>query len=311
MKSVARDGAAVPAEWIEQRERGSRTLLRIMTRTSLRLGRRPSRSILYLITLYFFFFAPAARRHSRHFLQRVLDRRVRERDWFRHVLTFATTIHDRCFLLNGRYELFDVTVEGAEHMQAALDSGAGAFLMGAHLGSFEVLRALGSRQPGLSVAMAMYEENARKVNDALGAINPDAMPEVIALGHMDAMLRIAERLDRGVFVGVLADRSLGGEPANALEFLGSTAHFPTGAMRAAALLGRKVIFMLGLYRGANRYHIIFTPLADFTHVSPRERESAVRAAVEQYARRLETYCRSDPFNWFNFYDFWSRGGTAR
>ena len=31
---------------------------------------------------------------------------------------------------------------------------------------------------------------------------------------------------------------------------------------------------------------------------------AVTAAIEKYAAVLEKYCRSHPYNWFNFFDFW-------
>ena len=33
-------------------------------------------------------------------------------------------------------------------------------------------------------------------------------------------------------------------------------------------------------------------------------EAAVEAAIRRYAGMLEKYCRSDPYNWFNFFDFW-------
>jgi len=75
-------------------------------------------------------------------------------------------------------------------------------------------------------------------------------------------------------------------------------------MRAAAALRRPVIFMTGLYRGGNRYHVVFRQLADFSQPTPAGREAAVRAAIERYVALLEEFCRSDPYNWFNFYDFW-------
>jgi len=62
--------------------------------------------------------------------------------------------------------------------------------------------------------MAMYEENARKINAVLAAINPRVVPDIVSLGRIDAMLNIAQRLDRGAFVGVLADRTLGHEPVH-------------------------------------------------------------------------------------------------
>ena len=176
--------------------------------------------------------------------------------------------------------------------------------MGAHVGSFEVLRSVARRQPGLRITLAMYAENAQKINSRLRAINPAAAPEIIGLGHLEAMLKIRERLDAGRFIGMLGDRSLGDEATQTVNLLGAPACLPLGPMRAAALLQRPVIFMLGLYRGANRYHVVFEPLADFSVISLAERETAVRAAIDRYAELLEKYCRSDPYNWFNFFDFW-------
>jgi predicted LPLAT superfamily acyltransferase len=295
------------AEWVTHRERGSMTLLRIMTFLSLRLGRRGSRPFLHIIAAYFFTFAPTARRHDRAYLRKVLGREPNAADRYRHLLAFATTIHDRVYLLQERFDLFDITIEGEAVVQQALDAGQGAFLMGSHVGSFEIIRAIGRRQPGLRVAMAMYEDNARRINAMLAAINPNAAAEIIALGHIDAMLKIQDYLDRGTFVGVLGDRTLGNEASVRVNFLGQPARFPVGAMRAAAIMRRPVIFMIGVYRGGNRYHTAFESLADFSSVDPRQREAAVQAAIERYAAVLEKHIRGDPYNWFNFFDFW-RGG---
>jgi predicted LPLAT superfamily acyltransferase len=292
------------AEWVGSRERGSTALLRLMAFLSLRLGRKVSRVALYAIAVYFFLFAPAARRQSRRYLRRALGRMPRARERFRHVLNFATTIHDRVYLINEQYHAFEITIEGESLMRTQAELGQGALLMGAHMGSFEVIGSLGRRQPGLHVSMAMYEDNARKINTILAAINPKANPDIIALGHIDAMLRIAERLDRGAFVGMLGDRTLGDEPVHEVTILGERAYLPTGPMRAAAILRRSVIFMVGLYRGGNQYHVVFAPVADFSTVEPKSRDAAVRDAVERYAVLLDRYCRCDPYNWFNFFDFW-------
>jgi predicted LPLAT superfamily acyltransferase len=292
------------AEWRRSPERGSRTLLRAMTRMSLRLGRPAGRVILHGIAAYFFLFAPTARRCMRQYLRRALSREPRAADRWKLMLNFATSIHDRVYLLAERYQLFEVTLDGEAMMKELVTQGAGAVLMGAHVGSFEILRWIGARQPNLRVTTTMYEENARKLNEILGAIAPQNPPDVIAVGHLDAMLRIRERLDEGALVGMLADRTFGEEAALAVTFLGGTAYLPIGPMRAAAMLGRRVIFMLGLYRGGNRYHVVFEPLADFTDVPRAQRQAAIEAAITRYAALLEQYCRSDPYNWFNFFDFW-------
>jgi predicted LPLAT superfamily acyltransferase len=293
------------AEWSTRRERGSAFLLRVMTLISLRIGRRGGRFLLYFIAAYFFAFAPLSRRHSYAYLRRALGRRPTARDWFRHVLTFASTIHDRVYLVNAQYDLFEISIEGQSLVDRHLAEGSGAFLMGAHLGSFEVTRAAGQRHPGLKIAMAMYEETANKVMASLAAINPAAALDVVHLGRVDAMLKVHSYLERGAFVGVLGDRTFGSEQGQMVEFLGSPARLPTGAMRAAAALRQPVIFMAGLYRGGNRYRVVFEELADFSATPAGGRRAALQAAMVRYASLLEKYCRSDPYNWFNFYDFWA------
>ena len=292
------------AEWVKRPERGSMALLRAMTWLSLTLGRPLARVVLAATSLYFLLFAAAARHASRAYLQRALGRPPRLAELFRHFHSFASCIHDRVYLLNDRFDLFAIEVYGEAAINEVLAAGRGAFLMGAHLGSFELVRAVGRRQPGLRVAMVMYQENAHKINAALAAINPTAVQDIIPLGQLDSMLQVHARLDEGMVLGVLGDRTLGQEPTLALPFLGQAAPFPLGPMRLAAILKRPVLFMSGLYLGGNRYAIHFERLADFTDIAREERDAAIRQAVAAYAECLERHCRAAPFNWFNFFDFW-------
>jgi predicted LPLAT superfamily acyltransferase len=262
-----------------------------------------SRVILYGIAAYFFLFAPSARRSSNAYLRLALGRAPKPRDRFLQILSFATTIHDRVYLINGQFEKFNISVDG-EDMVLKHAGGRGALLLGAHMGSFEVMHSLGRTHGGLRVTMAMYEDNARKISTILAAINPKLEPDIVPLGHIGAMLDIAARLDQGAFVGVLGDRTLGGEKVQAVTLLGERANLPVGPMRAAAILRRPVYFMAGLYRGSNDYHVVFEKVADFSGIAAGARSAAVSAAVEKYAAVLDKYCRSYPYNWFNFFDFW-------
>ena len=172
--------------------------------------------MLHGATLYFLLFAPRPRAASRDYLRRALGRPPTWRERYRHLLSFATTVHDRVYLLNGRFDLFDVEVQGADALLRAMDSG-GVLLMGAHLGSFEALRCVGRQRPGLQVSMLMYEDNARQMRAALAAINPEARQDVVPLGRPDSMIEAAQRLEQGHLVGMLVDRSLDGVDADQLR----------------------------------------------------------------------------------------------
>ena len=151
----------------------------------------------------------------------------------------------------------------------------------------------------------MYEENARKLNAVLDAIKPDLAPQVIALGKVDSMLKVEQALARGDFVGMLGDRTI--SPAKArsrARFSATPAQFPLGPIRLAAMLERPIVLMFGLYRGGNRYDIHFEKLGESGRTSGAPRNAHLEQAVQRYVARLEHYCRSAPYNWFNFYDFW-------
>lgn len=307
---------AAAQDWSRQPERSNALALRVMSWIARRCGRRVARLVLHPIALYFLLLAPTTRRHSRRFLERALGRAPSWAELYRHVHSFAATILDRVYLLGGRLDLFDIRVQGEALLDAARAEGRGAFLFGAHMGSFEALRALGDSRGGdLRVAMVMYPDNARLINAALRAVAPGHEPNIIALGRMDSMLAVRDWLDGGGLAGVLADRSLPGrfsapdtqrDAHLRLPFLGREAVFSDAPFRLAALLRRRVFFMVGLYLGGARYDVRFEALADFSDRSAdaAERERRIRTAVLAYVQRLEALAREQPFNWFNFHDFW-------
>lgn len=305
------------AAWTTQPERSSPRVLRTMRWIAMALGRRVARLLLPPIALYFLAFGGVTTRASADYLRRALGREPGWRERYRHVHHFASTILDRVYLLQGRFDLFDMHLDGTEHFERALAQEQGAFLVGAHLGSFEAMRVLGQDQRGLQVAMLMYEQNARMINDTLRAIAPHAQMRVIGLGHVGAMLELRDWLDGGGVAGLLADRTLAASDEDPqrtgthwIDFLGQPAAFSDGPFRLAALLRRPVVFMTALYAGNNRYEIRFAPVADFSQAARGQRQDAVRAALETYVRLLEAHCREMPFNWFNFFDFWTGPAPA-
>lgn len=311
--------------WATAPERSNLLALRFIVGMALWLGRPITRLLLAPITLYFLLFAPGPRRHIKRYLARAIGPRAGWGDGYRLLHAFASTVLDRVFFLRGRVDLFDIQVKGEAQVLDHIRHGRGAFLLGAHVGSFEALSACRQRhEPGadaqadtldLRLAMLMYPDNARRINAVLDALSlPAFKPHVIALGRPAAMLELRDWLDAGHCAGLLADRRL--PPADAaaagrshtvmLPFLGHPAPFSDGPFRLAAMLRRPLVFMAGVYHGGSRYEVLFEPLADFSTLEGDSavREKAVHAALQAYVQRLEALCRAHPHNWFNFHDFW-------
>ena len=297
------------SSWTAHRERSNLWVLRVMRWIAVHSGRRLARGVLHPITLYYLLVHRTARRESARYLGRALGRPARWTDVYRHIHRFASTVLDRVYFLQERIDQFDVHTTGVEPVHGNLNRGEGAMLVGAHLGSFEALRAIAQHRR-LPLAMLMYEDNARLINATLEALAPHVKLQTIALGRAGAMLALRRWLDDGGVAGLLADRTLPGQSGRSrtlwLPFLGQPARFSDGPFRLAALLRRPVFFMAGLYHGGNRYEVRFVELADFRGPpNPADLDERVLEALQRYVALLESLCRESPYNWFNFYDFWA------
>lgn len=293
-------------DWREQRERSNPFTLWLIRTLALHGGRRLGRFLLYPITAYYILTAPVARRASRAYLARVLARPPRLRDTWRHFFSFASVLLDRVFFLSGRDRGMKVEIRGAESLKALHAAGRGAILVGAHVGSFDAARALGRARVELPLRVLMDLEHNPAISRLLDALNPDVAATAIQPGQLDTALRVQEALDAGEFVGILADRAgEAGDKCLEVDFLGTPTRLPLGPMRLAVALHAPVILFLGMYQGGDRYVLHFERLDDDRAVPRSERSAYVQTLLQRYAASLEAELRKAPYNWFNFYDFWT------
>jgi predicted LPLAT superfamily acyltransferase len=304
ISEVLETKASQADRWTTLPERGTPASLRVIAWIAVHIGRRVARLLLYPITLYFTMTAHAARRTSYDYLKRVRGDSARWGHVFRHFHCFAATILDRVYLLRSEFERFVVTVHGKEIVQRQIESGKGSILLGSHLGSFEVLRALGVMQRRFPLKVLMDPVHNQNITRFLDALNPKIAGTVIASDRSDTLIRVKESLDSGYLVGMLGDRVFGGDKTTQCQFLGAPATFPAGPILLDAMMRCPVILFFGLYRGGNRYEIYFEHFADEIVLDRDRRAENIQLWMQRYADRLEHYARLAPYNWFNFYPFW-------
>jgi predicted LPLAT superfamily acyltransferase len=68
--------------------------------------------------------------------------------------------------------------------------------------------------------------------------------------------------------------------------------------------------MVALRRDFRRYEIFVEPLADVSNTDSGGPRGSIEELVDAFARRLEYYCTLAPYQWFNFYDFWTTAAGA-
>jgi predicted LPLAT superfamily acyltransferase len=290
--------------WTRVPERGTAASVRIIAWIAQRIGRWAARLLLYPITFYFVITADSARRSSYDYLKRVCGSSVHCWHVFRHFHCFASTILDRVYLVRGEFARFRVTVHGKELLHRQMEAGKGGILLGSHLGSFEMLRALGVMQRSVSLKVLMDPEHNQNVTRFFDALNPQIAGTVIEPDRPDTLIRVKESLDNGYFIGMLGDRVFGADKTTRSQFLGAPAAFPAGPILLAAMMRCPVALFFGLYRGGNRYEIYFEHFADEIVLDRDRRAQDIQLWMQRYTSRLEHYTRLAPYNWFNFYPFW-------
>ena len=298
--------------WSERREGGGRFAIWLIRTISLRCGRGVARLCLLPITLYFYFRRPYERRVSYAFLERATGRRPGAWQVMRHIHRFAGTILDRVFLLAERYARFDVTMHGLDELTSRMRTDRGVLLLGAHVGSFEVLRVAADERPDVKVRVVLDTQKTPALTELLHALNPEIGRNVIDASRPgpEIVLALSEALAEGALATLLADRAREDEATVMADFFGAPAPFPRAPFLLGAILKVPMVLCLGMYRGGNRYDLHFEPLADDFAPSRSGRDAALQALVQRYAARLEHHVRHDPYNWFNWHDFWNPEGRG-
>jgi predicted LPLAT superfamily acyltransferase len=308
--------------WLDVAEVGSVWGIRFVVLLCTVFGRSVARAFVRVIVFYYLLVHRSARAASRAYFKRVHERSIEVPGAsaayrqtgratfgmvFRHFCAFAEVALDRLLIASGKRTPFQVSSSGRALLTDLVARKKGALLLGAHLGSFEAMR-LGATSQSLPINIVVNFSNAQRLQAVLDQLDPSSTTRFISVAGppLDFVLQIRECIERGEMVAILADRIGPDARASEANFLGGRARFAAGPFILAAALRCPVYLTFGLYRGKNRYDLYCEHFADAIDLPRKQREQALLATVQRYADRLETYVARAPYNWFNFFDFWSQ-----
>jgi len=286
------------------------------------------RLITFPVGFFYFVFSKRARDESKRFLQKVAPFVTQENlakkclssfGPLRHIVSFSLTLVEKIESWGGKFHFNKIHFQNddIEDLINDLESGKGVFIITSHLGNIELLRGLASfNQTGVSrktpvtavVDMKITENFSRMLKE----LNPQSSFDIISaseIGPHTAVI-LEEKLAQGEIVTIAGDRTAASDSAEKLmiPFLGESAPFSHGIFYMAVLMKAPVYFIFPMRRG----DLSIKPEYDM-HVhkstlsfecSRKERFAQSARLAQFFVELLESYCKQNPFQWYNYYDFW-------
>lgn len=302
--------------WSAMRERGTVLGIKILLWAYKLFGRLGYQLILFPVMCYYFIANHRARRASQDYLQRIyhsgkelpaLFKRPSLLTSFRHFMAFGGAAIDRVASWAGDIKRSDIEFIDNPKIVALTESGSGAVIISAHLGNIELARALADETPAAKMNVLVFTDHAEKFNSVLKKVNTKVSERVIHVNRIrpDTAIMLKQKIEQGELIVILGDRTAVHSKGrvNRVEFLGEPALFSQGPFILAALLACPVYLMFCLKRN-KRYHVYFEHFAERIVLNRKARDRDLQAVIQRFAQRLAYYCRLEPLQWFNFYDFW-------
>lgn len=289
------------AEWKGQ-SRGTPIGYRIFIFLIRTLGLRVAYGLLVFVSGWFFLFDPQKTNclTFRFFHERIGFSKFKSwRKIYTSYRLIGQVLIDKIAVMSGNGNQIGFTSHGAEHFKAMLKEQKGGFLLGAHLGNWEIAGHFLAGY-GDAVNIVLYDGEHQHIKEQLeratGGKQFNVIPIKNDLSHVYA---INEALQRNEIICMHADRFLTGSRTKAVSFLGKNAQFPLGPFQLIKSLRAPYTFVYGLKRSATHYDFYARPHRTATNdMKPED-------ILQDYVSDLETMVKKAPEQWFNYYDFWA------
>lgn len=193
----------------------------------------------------------------------------------------------------------EVEEELLNRCRAAMKGGQGVFLVGPHMGNFDIaLVAL--QQAGLNPLVLTYRDphGSYVIDNAIRRRYGVELTPISMRSLRDAL----KRLEQGGLVLTLVDRP--DSRGHALQFFGHPARLPIGHARLVERSGALLQVGAALQIDAGRYRIEAGESIEPSEMAGRDREERERQLAQAAARAMEPFIRRRPEEWLMYLPLW-------
>lgn len=305
----------VKKHWSEFQEAGTLLGFRFMLAVYRLFGRWVFSLVLYPAMVYFVLFRPQSRQSSLAFLN--THKTFNPGYWkttpgfsdvVKHFTQFGHSVLDKLLAWSVPIDrdAFDVPDQNA--IDEFHQDPRGHLIIGSHLGNLEFCRGYMSRYHDRTINILVYDKHAANFVEMMRRINPQSRLYIYQVDSLDigTILELKAKIEKGEWLFIAGDRVplSGFFRTTKVSFLGKAAWLPIGPYLLAKSLGCPVK-MIFAFRMADKIRLEIETLSEKVELSRNDREGEINKLAQRFASELEDRCARAPFQWFNFYDFWS------
>jgi KDO2-lipid IV(A) lauroyltransferase len=188
-----------------------------------------------------------------------------------------------------------MTIDGREHLDAALSIGRGAIMAVPHMGSWDMA---GSYAGALGYPItAVAERFPGSLNDAVIRTRQRFGLDVITLGR-SAVRAITKALEANSIVALLCDLEQG--PGVAVSFFGRRSIVPGGPAAIALKTGAPLMPAYQYATAPGHHHVHLDPPLAFASGDTKE------SLMQRVVSRFEDFIKERPEQWYAFRPMFAR-----
>ncbi len=260
--------------------------------------------LLRFVSLYFSLFS--TKKYQKFYFRTILSQNKQEAFWsiLKNNYIFGQILIDKVAVLSGNAKGFTYDFDGEEYLHQMK---TGGFLIGAHMGNWEIAGEL-LRRLDTKVHILMYENEQEKIKTLLDNVQSEKTMNIITLSDdMSHVIAIKNAMDNNELVVIHGDRFVEGSPFLQSKLMDHQAKFPYGPYYLVARFNKPVSFVFAFKETVKHYHFYASPPKQYSKIKNiNDRKEISGRILSDYIPHLEDKIMKYPHQWFNFYDFWNR-----
>lgn len=263
--------------------------------------------IAFFVTLFTFIFSKKLRTYSKTYLkiiQNEINIKPNLINQFKHIYNYSASLVDKILVYSGKFKVNRLIFDNNEdktQLFSDINKRNGIFFICSHAGNIEVLQAMfldKNTCPDFGVNIFLSSVQSQIFNDFIKTIKVDFPVKVFKIEDigLNTGIELKDNLDKGDIVFIAGDRLAEKNDTQYItsQLFSHKVKFPKGTFKLAKLMDVPTYFISAIKLG-NQYKIF---LEKQNNLNEKE-------LISSYTNFLEKNIKTNPFQFFHFYDYFS------